>query len=98
MPKTEEAKIGHTQKKRTWDEDIAILEYLVHHDVRDTAHEFKMTEGAVRAWLHRVRKRITHLQNRLNKIRAMQKSSPRIRKLTTDGSVVEEEEEEAKWK
>lgn len=88
-------------KKRTWTEDLEIIRYLDDHDVKDTAQHFKTTEGAIRAWLHRIRKRIGLLQGWLNTVRSLQKSSPRIRKLTTDGSISEEDKEmveEEKWK
>ena len=88
------------RKKRTWDECIEILAYLEQHDMRDAAQQFHMTIGALNSWLFRLRRRITQTQTKLNMIRSMQKRSPRIRKITTDGSiraVEKEEEEEEKW-
>jgi hypothetical protein len=88
------------RKKRTWAEDLEIIRYLDEHDVKDTAQHFKTTESAVRSWLHRIRKRIRLLQDWLNRVRVLQKNSPRIRKLTTDGSLSaadREMEEEEKW-
>lgn len=51
-------------------------------------------EANARAWLHRIRRRVTRCQNYVNKIYALQKQSPRIRKLTTSGQLVNEEDAE----
>jgi hypothetical protein len=56
--------------------------------------EPQKAENNARGWLHRIRQRVTRCQNYVNKIRALQKQSPRIRKLTTSGKLPEEEEEE----
>jgi hypothetical protein len=46
-------------------------------------------ENNTRAWLHRIRIRVTRCQNYLNRIRVLQRTSPRIRKLTTSGLIPE---------
>lgn len=43
-------------------------------------------EANTRAWLYRIRSRISRCQNYVNQIRALQKN-PRIRKLTTSGQL-----------
>ena len=87
--------------KRTWTEDLDIIRYLEHHDVKDAALQFKTSEAAIRSWLHRIRRRIGRMQGWLNSVRSLQKRSPRVRKLTTDGSISTEDialGEEEKWK
>lgn len=55
-------------------------------------------ERNCRAWLDRIRKRIIRYQGYLNKIRTLQRTNPRIRKLTTSGSLPEKDEtEEEEW-
>ena len=44
-------------------------------------------ESNARAWLYRIRLRLKRCQNYVNQIYALQKSSARIRKLTTSGSL-----------
>ncbi|MCJ7459188.1 MAG: hypothetical protein MUP17_09375 [candidate division Zixibacteria bacterium] len=51
-------------------------------------------EANARAWLHRIRRRVTRCRNYVNKILALQKQSPRIRKLTTSGQLENEEDEQ----
>jgi len=81
------------KKKRTLDDDLKLLEFLVDHDVKDVGRKFTMangrpmTETAARSWLYRIRKRISRLNLFVGRLRTLQRNSPRIRKLTTDGSV-----------
>ena len=49
--------------------------------------------GNCRGKLDRIRKRIVIYQDYLNKIRTLQRTNPRIRKLTTSGALPEQEEE-----
>ena len=82
------------KKKRTLEDDLSLLEYLQNHQVKEAAVQYKTTEPAIRAWLNRLRKRIVRLQIFLNKVRTMQRISPRIRKLTSIGGVPPEEVED----
>lgn len=82
------------KKKRTHADDLALLEYLMHHEVKEAAPQFQTSEAAIRAWLNRLRKRIVKLQSYLNQIRTYQRISPRIRKLTSIGGVPQTIEEE----
>jgi len=81
------------KKKRTLEDDLILLEFLVDHDVKDVGQKFRMangqplTETAARSWLYRVRKRISRINRFTGRLRTLQRISPRIRKLTTDGSV-----------
>lgn len=50
-------------------------------------------EANARGWLHRIRRRVARCQNYVNKIYALQRQSPRIRKLTTSGQLESDEEE-----
>lgn len=54
--------------------------------------EPEKAENNARAWLHRIRIRIVRCQNYVNKMRALQKRSPRIRKLSTVGEVPDQKE------
>ena len=83
-----------TQKKRTLEDDLNLLEYLQNHEIKEAAMQFHTTEPAIRAWLHRLRKRIVRLQTFLNRVRTLQRISSRIRKLSSLGSVPEEAEGE----
>lgn len=56
------------------------------------AADLKITEGAVRGRLFRIRRRIVKYQDYLNPMRSLQKANPRIRKFTTSGKLSEEEE------
>jgi polyribonucleotide nucleotidyltransferase len=82
------------KKKRTLEDDLALLEYLQQHEVKEASVQFKTSEAAIRAWLSRLRKRIVRLQIFLNRVRTMQRISPRIRKLSSIGGVPPEEEED----
>lgn len=85
-----------TIRKRTLEDDLNLLEFLVDHDVKDVGQRFKMNDGrpmtetAARSWLYRVRKRISRINTFTGRLRTLQRISPRIRKLTTDGSVTRE--------
>lgn len=87
------------KKRRTLEDDLKLLEFLVDHDVKDVGQFFKMpdgrpmTEGAARSWLYRIRKRISRLNMFTGRLRTLQRISPRIRKLTTDGAVERETQE-----
>lgn len=81
-------------KRRTQKEDLELLEYLQSHEIKDAAIKFHMTEAAIRQWLHRLRFRINKLQGYLNRIRALQKNSSRIRKLTSVGLVPEQTDDD----
>jgi len=81
------------QRKRTWKNHLELLEYLADHDVKDAAQRFKISEPAVRTWLYKLRRQLKEEQASINRIRALQKRSPRVRKLTTPGAVPEGEEE-----
>ena len=82
------------KKKRTLEDDLALLEYLQHHQVKEASVQFSASEPAIRAWLSRLRKRIVRLQTFLNRVRTMQRISPRIRKLSCIGGVPQDIEEE----
>jgi transposase len=82
------------KKRRTLEDDLALLEYLQNHEVKEAAPQFKTSEAAIRAWLNRLRKRIVRLQTFLNRVRTLQRISPRIRKLSSIGGVPSEEAEE----
>jgi hypothetical protein len=85
--------------KEKWDigeRDIEFLKDVAIMEMGLVAQKWKMSDGAARAWLHRIRIRVTRCQNYVNRIRVLQKAYPRIRKFTTSGQLPEEEEEE-KW-
>lgn len=82
------------KKQRNLADDLKLLEYLVNHEVKQAATEFNTTEPAIRAWLYRLRKRLTKLQTFLNRVRTLQRISPRIRKITVSGAVPKSDEDE----
>lgn len=82
------------RKKRTLEDDLALLEYLQNHEIKEAAVHYQISEAAIRAWLHRLRKRIVRLQIFLNRVRTMQRISSRIRKLSSIGEVPPEVTEE----
>jgi len=65
--------------------DVEFLRDVAVMEIGLVAEKWNMKEGTARAWLHRIRQRITRCQTYVNKIRALQKAYPRIRKLTTSG-------------
>ena len=81
------------RKARTEQENLEFLEQLVHQDMKDAARHFKISESAARSWLYRLRKQIVTQQIYLNRIRSLQKMSPRVRKFTTMGSIPEIDED-----
>lgn len=92
------------QKAERWQlaqQDLRLLKYMASHSVKQAALEFNRDrkekwsdpEGAIRAWLHRIRVRIGRYQYYLNNIYALQKRSPRVRKLTISGAVEHDEED-----
>ena len=56
--------------------------------------EPEKAENNARGWLHRIRIRVLRCQNYVNRMRALQKASPRVRKLTTSGEVPEEADQD----
>jgi len=77
--------------------DLDLLKDVAVKEIKAIAVERKMTETAVRAWLYRIRKRITRWQNYVNRIRALQKHSARVRKFTTAGALPEDKVERFGW-
>lgn len=73
-------------------EDIFVLKLVGENTIPKAAAALETTEGAVRARLFRIRKRITRYTWYLNNVRSLQKSNPRIRKFTTSGQLSEEDE------
>lgn len=71
--------------------DLEFLEDIAGAEIKLVAQRRKITEGAARAWLHRIRKRIERYRWYINNIQNLQKKYPRIRKLTTRGNVREED-------
>jgi hypothetical protein len=66
----------------------------VDHDVKDAAVQCGIRQEAVRTWLYKLRHQLRDEQSAINKIRTLQRISPRVRKLTTCGEVPEPEPEE----
>jgi len=81
-------------KKRTWEDHMKLLEYLVDHTVKEAATYFGKTEAAIGTWLYTIRKNLTLEQTALNRIRNLQKISARVRKYTTSGAIRDEDREE----
>jgi hypothetical protein len=81
------------KRKLTWEDHTQLLEYLVDHTVKSAATKFGITEGAVRNRLYNIRKKLQAEQAALNRIRTLQRISPRIRKLTSIGGVPVEDDE-----
>ena len=81
------------RKARTWKEHMELLEYLTDHTFKEAAPHFKVSEPAIRSWLHRLVNQIVESQAALNRVRNLQKISARVRKLTTKGTIPEEDEE-----
>lgn len=85
-------------KKRSWDDHITLLEYIATHTTKAAAIHFTklekkdVTVNAVRQRLYSAAKQIKEVQEKLNKVRTLQRISPRVRKLTTIGSVPEDED------
>ena len=82
------------KKKLSWKDHTQLLEYLTEHSVKSAAIHFKLSQGAIRNRLHNIRVKLQDTQTALNRIRILQKISPRIRKLTTIGGVPEIDMEE----
>ncbi len=82
------------KKKRSWKDHADLLEFLIDHDVKDAAAHFGISQDAVRTWLYKLRYQLRDEQAAINKIRTLQRISPRVRKLTTCGKVPEPEIEE----
>jgi hypothetical protein len=80
------------QKKLTWEDHTQLLEYLLDHSLKQASLKFDITEGAIRNRLYNIRKKLQAEQAAINRIRTLQRISPRIRKMTTIGGVPEEEE------
>jgi len=78
---------GHGIKWRIGDADIELLTYLAQHDVRDAAMKYKMTEGAINAWLYRIRERVVRVEAYLKAIRHLRHISDRINKLTSSAKI-----------
>lgn len=79
---------------RLGEEDIAFLNDVGVMEIKAVATKWKLSEGATRSKIHRIRERITRFQWYVNNVRALQKANPRIRKLTTKGSLEEQWKEE----
>lgn len=75
------------KKKLTWADHQTLLEYLVDHDVKTASIHFKLSEGTIRNRLYNIRKKLGEEQTALNRIRTLQRISPRIRKYTTSGRI-----------
>ena len=71
--------------------DLNLLETVATKEIKIVAEQYDMTEEAVRAWLYRIRKRVARYRWYLNNLQNLQKKYPRVRKLTTDGSIKEAE-------
>lgn len=81
------------RKARTWKEHTELLEFIMDHTFKETATHFKISEAAIRSWKYRLVNQIAETQTALNRIRTLQRISPRVRKLTTKGTIEEEEKE-----
>lgn len=91
-------------KKRTWNNHIELLEFLVNHTVKEAATNFqklgqiktdsKNPEASVRTWLYTIRKQLAEEQAAINRIRTLQRISTRVRKFTTIGSLEQTVEDE----
>jgi len=82
------------RKKYTDEDELKLLDYLMHHSIKDASVLFKISEGACRQWLYRIRKKIMAGQAYLNRIRTMQRISSRVRKLTTSADYEPEPKED----
>jgi hypothetical protein len=80
------------KKKLTWQDHQQLLEYLIDHSVKQASLKFKLSEGAIRNRLYTIRNRLSDEQTAINRIRTLQRISPRVRKYTTKGSITESEE------
>lgn len=77
------------------EKDVELLEAVATKAISIVAREYaeKMgwdiikAEQNVRSWLHRIRVRVKRSQTYINKIYALQRKYPRIRKLTTSGAL-----------
>ena len=67
--------------------DLELLGYLVEHDTKGAGQKFKMTTGAVNAWLFRIRTRVARCENYLRQIRRLRRISNRITKLTSSSKI-----------
>lgn len=79
------------KKKLTWQDHQQLLEYLIDHSVKQASQQFKLTEGAIRNRLYTIRNKLSEEQAAINRIRTLQRISPRIRKYTTKGTIAPEE-------
>ena len=88
-------------KKQTWAAKLNLLEYLASHTYKQAADAFSKTEGrpiseaALRTRTNKISHEIKEMQTTMNRVRTLQRVSPRIRKLTTVGTI--EDEDVGEW-
>lgn len=81
------------RKNTKWkdgEEILTILKTVGECETGIAAQKLGFTEGALRSRLYRIRKRLEQYQWLLNNVRNMQRLNPRIRKLTTSGTLIKE--------
>lgn len=72
--------------------DLWLLDEIAKKPVKEIAFDLKVNDEAVYKWLKRIRDRMAEYQKYLNTIYAKQRSSRRVKKMTIDGSLEQEEE------
>lgn len=72
--------------------DLWLLDQIATKPVKLIADELGVNDEAVYKWLKRIRERMSEYQTYLNKVYAKQRSSKRVKKMTIDGSLTQEEE------
>jgi len=74
--------------------DLELLDLIAVKPVKLIAAEKGISDEAVYKWIKRIRGRMKEYQNYLNRIYAKQKQSKRVKKMTIDGSLDQEEDED----
>lgn len=77
-------------------QDVGKMEFsmVAHKWAKKKGWEIEKAENNARGWVHRIRVRVSRCQNYVNRIYALQKQSPRIRKFTTMGALQNQEEDD----
>jgi len=80
--------------RQTLERDIDMLEKLAVTEKKAIANEYHLTLRGLDSWLHRIRERRREFQWYINKILAIERRNPRLRKILLSAKMEKEEEEE----
>lgn len=82
------------KKKITWKEQTELCELLMSNEIKVVAQKLGITVGAVYNRLNTLRDTLEETQASINRIRTLQRISPRVRKFTTKGNLRKDAEED----